>query len=127
MPARSVRRSIFAILGTVCLALGIAGIVIPVVPTTPFLLLASACYVRGSERLHRKLMSHRYLGPYIRTFQQGGGIPRRAKLAAITLIWVTMLLAIAKLDLLVLEAALVVVGIAVTTWIATRPSATTQE
>jgi uncharacterized protein len=59
-----VARLLFILLGTLCLIVGILGIFLPLLPATPFLLLASACYVRGSHTLHRWLMSHRYLGAY---------------------------------------------------------------
>src|SRR3546814_9234666 len=56
------------------------GLFLPLLPTTPFLLLASACYVRGSERMHRWLLGHRILGPYLIGIQTGRGIPLRAKI-----------------------------------------------
>ena len=54
------------VVGTLSLVLGIVGVFVPLLPTTPFLLLAAACYARGSERLYRWLVGHRYLGQYIR-------------------------------------------------------------
>src|SRR5690606_27178579 len=77
-------------IGTLSLALGILGIVLPLLPTTPFLLLASACYVRGSERLHRKLMDLRVLGPYIEAFRIGEGIPVRGKGFALLFLWMSL-------------------------------------
>lgn len=84
-------KTFYNIAGTVALLLGIVGIFLPVMPTTPFLLLASACYLRGSERMHRWLMNQCYLGPYIRNFQAGRGIPLRVKVIALTTMWASIL------------------------------------
>lgn len=83
-------RVLFNILGTVSLGLGVLGIFLPLLPTTPFLLLAAFCYVRGSPRMHHWLLSHRMLGPYIRDFQSGRGIPLRTKVIALTLMWLSL-------------------------------------
>lgn len=83
-------RVLFNILGTVSLGLGVLGIFLPLLPTTPFLLLAAFCYVRGSPRMHHWLLSHRMLGPYIRDFQSGRGIPLRTKIIALTLMWLSL-------------------------------------
>lgn len=80
----------FVAAGHAALALGVAGIFLPLLPTTPFLLLASACYLRGSERMHRWLRSHGRLGEFIRAYEEGRGIPRRAKLVAIGVLWISL-------------------------------------
>ncbi len=82
---------ILAFLGSVSLALGILGIFLPVLPTTPFLLLAAALYVRSSARLYDWLMSHRQLGPYIKNFRENNAIPLRVKIVSVSLVWVTLL------------------------------------
>ena len=65
--------------GAVCVALGVIGIPLPLLPTTPFLLLAAYCFARGSERLHDWLVTHPRLGPPIRDWRRHGAISRRAK------------------------------------------------
>jgi uncharacterized membrane protein YbaN (DUF454 family) len=100
--------------GTIFLALGIAGIFLPLVPTTVFLLLASACYMRGSERLHALLMSHPVLGPPIRAFRDERAMPRRAKISAIALLWTSMTISILVVDPLWLRILLVSIGVMVT-------------
>jgi len=65
-----------------CLGLGALGVVLPVVPTTPFLLLAAWCFSRGSQRLHRWLLDHRHFGPLVRDWEDGRVIRRRAKVLA---------------------------------------------
>ena len=82
---------ILAFLGSLSLALGILGIFLPILPTTPFLLLAAALYVRSSERLYNWLMQHRHLGPYIKNFRENKAIPLRVKIVSVGLVWVTLL------------------------------------
>jgi len=65
------------------LALGIIGVVLPGLPTTPFVLLAAYCAARGSKRLHAWLLSHRLFGPMIRDWQRSGAVSRKAKYWAI--------------------------------------------
>ncbi len=84
-------KTLLAILGAVSLALGIAGIFLPLLPTTPFLLLTAALWVRGSPRLYAWLLAHPKLGPYIRNFRENRAIPLRSKLLSLVLLWATML------------------------------------
>jgi uncharacterized membrane protein YbaN (DUF454 family) len=81
---------IFVILGTISLVLGIVGIFVPLLPTTPFLLLSAAAYCKGSTRLYNRLLNQKYLGPYIRNFKENKAIPLRAKIYAVTLLWSTI-------------------------------------
>lgn len=82
-------RALLIVAGVVCLGLGVVGIVVPVLPTTPFLLLAAACFVRSSPRLHDWLLTHRRLGPYV-AFVDGGGMPARAKRNALVVLWLAI-------------------------------------
>jgi uncharacterized membrane protein YbaN (DUF454 family) len=68
---------------------GIAGIFLPLVPTVPLLLLAAACFARSSEKFHTWLVEHDHLGPLLRDYLHGAGIPLRVKRAAIGMIWVS--------------------------------------
>ncbi|MCS6787035.1 MAG: YbaN family protein [Thiobacillaceae bacterium] len=79
-------RLILAALGTLFLGLGLAGVFLPLLPTTPFLLLAAACYARSSRRIHRWLLAHPSFGPIIRQWQATRTMPRRAKRVALVLI-----------------------------------------
>lgn len=75
--------------GWISIGCAVVGIFLPIVPTVPFLLLAVACFARSSERFHRWLMEHNHLGPLLHDYLKGSGIPRRAKLVAISMIWVS--------------------------------------
>lgn len=105
------------IAGTVFVLLGILGAFLPLLPATPFLLLASACYVRGSDRLYRWLMNNRYLGPYIKNFQEKRGMPMRAKVISIAVLWASLSFSIYRVEPAILDVTLVVVGVGVTTLI----------
>jgi len=75
--------------GWVAVAAGVAGIFLPLVPTVPLLLVAVACFARSSERFHTWLVEHNLLGPLIRDYLKGAGIPLRAKVMAIGMVWVS--------------------------------------
>lgn len=81
---------LFLTVGVIATCLGVIGIFLPLVPTTPFLLLAAACFARSSDRFHRWLVEHAHLGPMVRGYLEGTGIPRRAKTVAIVMVWLTV-------------------------------------
>jgi hypothetical protein len=76
--------------GTISVALGVLGVFLPLLPTTPFLLLAAACYARSSEKLYDWLLGNRWFGRYIRNYREGNGIPLRRAAVAIALLWLTI-------------------------------------
>ena len=78
------------ILGGAALALGILGIFLPLLPTTPFLLLAAALWVKASPALYDWLISHPVLGEYIRNFREHRAIPLRVKICSVSLVWLTI-------------------------------------
>ena len=75
------------IIGVVVLGIGIIGIFVPLLPTTPFLLLAAACFVRSSERLYDWLIHHKWFGTYIRHYREHRAITLRAKIVTIAMLW----------------------------------------
>ena len=79
------------ILGSICLALGVIGIFLPLLPTTPFLLLAAALYLRSSEKLYQWLIQQKHLGSYIRNFREYRAIPLRAKIISVSMVWITLI------------------------------------
>ncbi|MFO7657658.1 MAG: YbaN family protein [Bacteroidales bacterium] len=84
-------RGILIILGTLSLGLGIIGIFVPGLPTTPFILLTAGLYIRSSDKLYSKLISNRHLGRYITEFQKEKGLTMRVKVYSITLMWIMIL------------------------------------
>lgn len=94
MPQQALRVLLIA-LGLISTGLAVAGIFLPLVPTVPLLLLAAACFARSSETFYRWLTNHPRLGPIVRTYRDGRGIPLRAKVAAVALLWVSIALSVA--------------------------------
>jgi len=88
--SQKVVRVLFFVAGSVSLALGSIGIVLPVLPTTPFLLLALACYCRSSKRMTKWVLTNKYFGSYIRRYKEGKGIPLKTKIIALAALWITI-------------------------------------
>ena len=76
--------------GTLSMGVGILGVFVPLLPATPFLLVAAACYVRSSEKLYRWLLTNRVTGSYVASYRAGEGIPARVKAIAICVLWITL-------------------------------------
>ena len=87
-------RYLLIIAGTIFLGFGFIGIFLPILPTTPFLLLSAACYARSSKRFYDFLMNNRFFGNYIKNYHEGRGIPLKIKIFTISLLWITILLSI---------------------------------
>src|SRR5262245_51691087 len=85
---RELWRLILIACGTLCVALGVLGIFLPLMPTTVFLLLAAACYARSSDRFYQRLVNDRWLGPYITNYRERRGLTRRQKAFTIGLLWI---------------------------------------
>ncbi len=83
-------RILLIISGTFFVGIGVIGIFLPLLPTTPFLLLAAACYARGSKRFYNWLLNNRLFGDYIKNYREGKGIPLKVKVISIVLLWVTI-------------------------------------
>ena len=105
------------IVGIVAVVLGVLGIFLPLLPTTPFLLLASACFARSSERLHRWLLTNKLFGSYLRDFEQGKGIPLRGKILAVGLLWASLGYSVYRFNSIALAALLITIGIGVSTYL----------
>ena len=101
--------------GTLSTGLGIIGIFIPILPTTPFLLLAAACYMRSSERFYQWLINNRIFGAYVRNYIEGRGMPVRIKIFTILLLWLAIGLSITfAVQNIVVRIVLICIAIGVT-------------
>lgn len=116
------KKTLYNVAGTIALLLGVLGIFLPLLPTTPFLLLASACYLRGSRRMHQWLMDQRHLGPYLRSYQEGRGIPLRAKITALAVMWSSLAFSIWFVPLPWVRPLLLLPGIFVTIYLLRMPT-----
>jgi uncharacterized membrane protein YbaN (DUF454 family) len=108
------KRRLLITIGTICVAIGVIGIFVPILPTTPFLLLAAACYLRSSPRFHRWLMNNRLFGTYIRNYTEGRGIPIKVKLFTVALLWLTIGISIWLAANLIVTVILLIIATGVT-------------
>jgi uncharacterized protein len=81
--------------GALCVILGVIGIFLPILPTTPFLLLAAACFARSCDSCYAWLLEHRWFGSFIRNWQERRGVTRRQKTAALAFLWTGIAVSIA--------------------------------
>jgi uncharacterized membrane protein YbaN (DUF454 family) len=109
--------------GTLCVALGVVGIFLPLLPTTVFLLMAAACYARSSDRFYQRLINSRWLGSYIRNHREGRGMTRRQKALTLGLLWLgigaTMIWSV---EALWLRAILLAIAVAVSVHVVRLPA-----
>ncbi len=87
-------RAALVVAGSLCVVLAVVGMFLPVLPTTPFLLLAATCYAHSSERFHQRLLHNRWLGEYIRAYREGRGMALRQKVLTLLLLWTSIGLSI---------------------------------
>ena len=114
MPEK-LKKGLLIIAGTISTAIGIVGIFVPILPTTPFLLLAAACYLRSSQRFYNWLLNNRFFGVYVRNYIQGRGMPLKIKIITIFVLWVTITCsAIFAVEDLIIRIILFIIAIGVT-------------
>ena len=116
------RRWLLLALGLAFVALGTLGAFLPVLPTTPFLLVASACLARSSTTFHERLLANRVFGPYLRQWRHDHTVPRDAKRKGYGLIVVTFTLSIVVVEALWLRVTLALLGLALLALLACLPT-----
>jgi uncharacterized membrane protein YbaN (DUF454 family) len=121
------KRFILAALGIISLSLGVLGIILPVLPTTPFLLLASYLFLKSSLRLHDWLIHHRILGSYIYNYITYRAIPKKTKVLGISVLWATLSVSIYIVSHPYVTAVLVLVGTGVTIHLLKMKTLTSEE
>jgi hypothetical protein len=104
-------------IGIIALGLGALGIVLPLLPTTPFLLLASACFARGSTRLHNWLRTNPMFGRYLADWEDGKGIPARGKAVVLILMWASLGYSMTRVPHLALQILLACIGLGVSVYL----------
>lgn len=115
-------RVFLIVCGFLSVGVAILGIFLPLLPTVPLLLLAAACFARSSERFHCWLLEHPHLGPMVRDFLTGQGIPLRAKVTSIALVWISIAISICFLiSLFWVKVLLAFIGICVSSYLLYLP------
>lgn len=107
------KKRLLVIGGMVSLGLGIVGMFLPVLPTTPFLLLAAYCYLHSSKRLYDWLMNQRILGPYLRNYIKYRAISRGAKTGSLIVLWISLFISAVLVGSAAVRLVLFLVGIGV--------------
>jgi len=116
-------RGVFFALGSVALVLGFVGIFLPILPTTPFLLVTAWCYSKSSKKFHAWLLNHRWFGKYIRDYQEGRGIPVQTKVVSIATLWATILVSIIFfIDVIYANIAMLAIAACVTAYLLWLPT-----
>ncbi len=113
-----VKKVILISIGTLFVGIGLIGIIVPILPTTPFLLVAAALYAKSSQKFYNWLINNRFFGKYIKNYREGKGIPLRVKIFAISLLWITITCsAIFAVDIIYVKIILFAVAVAGTFYI----------
>jgi len=121
-----VGRGVYMTLGVVFLAIGIAGYIVPLLPGTVFLLLATYFFFKSSERMYNWLVNHRWFGSIIRAYRAGYGIPRRIKVYAVGLVFVSIGFSmLVAADGALVRAILLAIAVSVSWFILSRPTTET--
>jgi len=108
-------RGLLIAAGTFFVGLGVLGVFLPLLPTTPFLLLAAACYAKSSKRFYHWLLNNRWFGNYIKNYQEKKGVPLKVKLSSISLLWITILFsAVFVVDIPLVRIILILIAACVT-------------
>ena len=115
MTKNPVLRWLLIISGILSMIVAIIGIFLPLVPTTPLLLLAAACFAKSSDRFYKWLVNNRYLGSFIRNYRDRKGVHFKIKAGALTFMWAVMLYtALFVIKILIIKIILIIIAIAVT-------------
>jgi uncharacterized membrane protein YbaN (DUF454 family) len=119
------KQRVLFVCGWTALGAGVVGLVVPVLPTVPFVLLAAACFLRSSERWHRWLVTHPVFGRHVADYLAGRGLRLRAKILALATLWGSMLLSVVLVvPILAVDVLLVAVAAAVSIYLLRLPTAT---
>jgi len=107
--------------GWLCIILGVIGVFLPLLPTTPFILLAAYCFSRSSPRFHKWILSHRFFGPIVKNYESGKGLPRKIRFRGLMLMWLGMIGSMIIIQKLWAVIILGVIGVCVTVYLYRLP------
>ena len=111
-------RLILIVSGVLCIGLGILGIILPILPTTPFILLAAALFARSSPLFYNWIIKHKWFGSFIKNYYEGKGIPTRVKITAISILWITILFSVFfAVKLIFIKIALILIAVGASIYI----------
>jgi uncharacterized membrane protein YbaN (DUF454 family) len=116
------KRGFLITIGTLFLVIGAIGIIVPLLPTTPLLLLSAACYYKGSRKMHHWMLNNKWFGTYLKNYREGRGIPLRTKVFIIALLWITIIYSAFLVSILTVQIILFVIAVVVSAHIVTLPT-----
>ena len=114
MTGSMLKRRLLVATGFICVGIGVVGVVVPLLPTTPFLLLAAYCFLRGSPRWHAWLLGNRVFGRYIHDYLMYRAVPRRTKIGTLVVLWACLGVSAALVHMWYVALILAVIGVGVT-------------
>jgi uncharacterized protein len=114
-------KKLLLVVGFLSVGLAAAGILLPILPTTPFLLLAAACFFRSSDKLYQWLITHKWFGHYIESWREHKAIPRHGKIVILLLLWASLTYSIfGVISILAIRVLLLLIGLGVTLFVLSR-------
>lgn len=113
----SIKKILYVLFGSITLVLGVIGIFVPLLPTTPFLLLTAFFYMRSSDKLHNWLMTHKKFGPYIKGIVTDKAMSKKAKQRSLITLWMTISISIYTVPLVLAKVTLIVIASSVSLYI----------
>ena len=118
----NIKNFILITIGLISLSLGILGIVLPILPTTPFVLLSAGCFSISSPKLSEKILRNKYLGTYIENYRYNTGVPRKTKIRAIISLWIGIIISMILINNILINTILFVIASCVSIHIGTLRS-----
>ncbi|MDO5649426.1 MAG: YbaN family protein [Gallicola sp.] len=108
-----IKRALYLIGGSIAFVLGVIGLFLPLLPTTPFILLAAACYLRSSRKMYDYVTNHKLFGRYIRNYENGV-MEKKDKYRTLTILWIGIIFSVFLIDKMFVKGILIAIAIGVT-------------